>query len=163
MNYQKQSLHNYLKELDEEYGGDISFIPKVDAQLLANFERTCNWTLPEIFKFFLTSECNGLIIGNKRILSIYDQSQKKTFVESLERNNDPDKSPLFKGRPQIFNDYLVIGSDGEVCFCYSKKYDFPNPGIYICENANSKNGVDFENLEMDLIGLIKTMIANEFE
>lgn len=130
---------------------------------VVKFEKVIEWKLPKIFAYFLQEEANGIVIGNKRILSLFDSQQKKTFVESLERNNDPEKSPWFKGRPQIFSDYVVIGSDLGMCFCYSKKYDLDNPSIYICENANSKTGVDFERLDLDLEGLIKTMVAQEFE
>jgi hypothetical protein len=121
------------------------------------------WKLPRVFSHFLQQETNGILIGNKRIFSLFDKDQKKTLVESLERNNDPEKSPWFKGRPHIFSDYLVIGSDLEICFCYSKKYDLNNPSVYICENANSKSGVDFDKLDLDLEGLIKTMVSEEFE
>lgn len=157
-----ESLHNYLEELNDEYGGDVGFIPTTTIEKVRLFESGINWELPSVFKYFLSSESNGIIIGNRRIYSLFDSTQKKTFVDNLERNNDPSKSFWFKDRPHIFNDYLVIGSDKETCFCFSKKYNLENPSVYICENPNSKTGVDFDKLDIDLEGLIKTMIENEF-
>lgn len=157
-----ESLNKYLEELNEEYGGDISFIPTITNEKVHSFEKTINWKLPAVFRYFLSSESNGLLIGNKRIYSLFDDQQKKSFVDNLERNNDPSKSFWFKGRPQIFNDYLVIGADQEICFCYSKKHDLNNPSIYICENANYTTGVDFSRLDLDLEGLIKAMKTDEF-
>ncbi len=158
-----EELHNSLTEIDEEYGGDIGFIPPTSEDKLLLIDIFLKWKLPEVFRHFYTKECNGLIIGNRRILSIKDDDQKKTLVDSIQRHNHPDTSFWFKKRPHIFNDYVVIGLDGDICFCLSKKYDIPNPSIYICENSNSAKGVDFERLDLDLNGLINQMIQEEFE
>lgn len=163
MNDEEQKLHCSLESIDEDYGGDVGFIPPISLDLVESFEKSIGWQLPAIYKFFLTNESNGIVIGNKRILSLNDSDQKKTWSDNLERNNNPEVSFWFKERPLIFNDYLVIGTDGEICFCYSKKYDLTNPWIYICEDPNSRSGVNFERLDLDLEGLIKAMITEEFE
>ncbi len=157
------SLQDYLEKLNEEFGGDIGFIPTVTEDKILNFETIIGWRLPEIFRHLLLNECNGIIIGNKRIFSTYEKEQKKTFVDNLERNNDPAKSSWFKTRPEIFKDYVVIGADLDICFCYSKKYSFVDPAIYICTNPNGRDGVDFERLNFGLEGLISVMVSEEFE
>jgi len=158
-----ESLHKLVKEIDEKYGGDVSFMTPASRLSIEEFEALIGWKLPAILKYFLMVESNGLIIGNKRIFSLLDKGQKKTFVDNLQRQNNPETSPWFKQRPHIFDDYLVIGQDGEICFCFSKKYQIDNPSVYICENANSSNGVDFDRLNLDLEGLIRIMIKEEFE
>lgn len=156
-------LHINLQEIEEEYGGDIIFIPTVTKNQIKKIEAIIEWKLPSIFKNFYLVETNGLRIGNKIIYSLQDEREKKTLVDNLERNNNPETSYWFKGRPQIFKDYLVIGADGEKCFCLSKQYEYDNPSIYICENANSKEGVNLEKLDLDLNGLITIMVQEEFE
>lgn len=163
MNQDEEKLHNMLESVDEEYGGDIGFIPPVSLDLVQEFEKRHGWRLPDIYKFFVTNESNGIIIGSKRILGLNDTSQRKTWSDNLERNNDPDVSFWFKERKLIFDDYLVIGTDGGMCLCYSKKYELTNPLIYLCEHPNSRSGVNFERLDLDLEGLIKTMVLDEFE
>ncbi len=162
MNKDFQSLHDYLEELNDEYGGDITFVPVVDEEHIQSLEKKISWKIPMVLRSMLLKECNGLIIGSRRLYSVTDPNQKKTLVDSFERNNDPGTSRWFKNHPQIFKDYMVVGEDGDICFCYSKKYDLENPSVYICENPNGKDGVDFERLDLDLEGLIKVMIDNEF-
>lgn len=157
------SIKKILERANLEYGGDITFLSPIHEDSLQSFEKRINWDLPDMFRDFYTNETNGLIIGNRRIYSLYDKKQKKTYVENLERMNDPEKSPWFKGRPHIFNDYVIIGADSETIFCISKKYGIPNPLIYICRNPNSKHGVDLDCLDLDLGGLIETMIRLEYE
>lgn len=163
MTEEHQKLHDFLESVDEGYHGDVGFIPPISLNLVELFEKSIDWQLPSIYKFFLANESNGIIIGKKRILSLNDSSQKKTWSDNLERNNNPKVSFSFKERPLIFKNYLIIGTDGEICFCYSKKYDLANPLVYICEDANSKLGVNFERLDLDLEGLIGTMISGEIE
>lgn len=162
MKPEQEKLHAALAEIEEEFGGDISFIPKTSEQSISALESALSWQLPDIFRYFYTQEANGLVIGEKRIYSIKDDSQKKTLVENLARQNDPTTSSWFKGRPHIFKDYLVIGADGEICFCLSKKYNLTDPLIYLCEHPNSPKGVEFDRLEMNLSGLIEMMVENEF-
>ena len=162
MNTEQAKLQDFLKATNDEFGGDITFLEPTKLSAVQTFERKIGWALPSIYRFLLTNECNGLRIGNRTVLGVLESGRKKTLSDNLERNNDPATSFWFKGRPHIFKDYLVIATDGEICFCYSKKYKIDNPLIYICENANYKLGVDFERLELDLQGLIEQMIANEF-
>jgi hypothetical protein len=162
MKPEQEKLHAALAEIEEEFGGDISFIPKTSEQAVSELESAFSWRLPDIFRYFYTQEANGLVIGEKRIYSVRDSSQKKTLVENLVRQNDPATSSWFKGRPHIFRDYLVIGSDVDICFCISKKYNLTDPLIYLCENPNSPKGVEFDRLEMTLSGLIEMMVENEF-
>ena len=162
MTPEQEELHTSLAEIEEEFGGDISFIPVTSEQSVSALEAAISWQLPSIFRYFYTQEANGLVIGSKRLYSIRDDAQKKTLVENLARQNDPTTSPWFKSRPHIFKDYLVIGYDGQICFCLSKKYTLDNPSIYLCENPNSSTGVDFDRLDITLLGLIATMVENEF-
>ena len=155
-------LHGVLADIEEEFGGDVAFLPPVSGEVVKAFERTLNWLLPGIFRHLLTSESNGLVIGNKRILSLHDAGQRKTLVDNLERHNQATTSPWFKGRPHIFQDYVVFGTDGDSCFCYSKKYELFNPAVYICSNANSTKGVDFDRLDLELADLIRFMVDKEF-
>lgn len=155
-------LQGVLVDIEEEFGGEISFFPPVSGDVVRAFEQTLSWQLPGIFRHLLTTESNGLVVGNKGILSLHDAAQRKTWVDNLERQNQVTTSPWFKGRPHIFQDYVVFGSDGASCFCYSKKYDLFNPAVYICSNANSNKGVDFDRLDMDLATLIRFMVDKEF-
>lgn len=155
-------LHRIITEINEDFGGDITFLPKVREEVVSGFEAKQGWEMPGILKHLLTEESNGLVIGNKRIFSLRDGGQKKTLVDNIERNNNADTSPWFKTRPHIFNDYLVFASDAQICFCYSKKYDLFNPSVYICSNPNSSKGVDFDKLDMDLPDLIMFMVDKEF-
>lgn len=155
-------LHQAITEIDEDFGGDITFFPKVKEKILSEFEAKQGWEMPGILKYLLTQESNGLVIGNKRIFSLRDDSQRKTLVDNIERNNDADTSLWFKNRPHIFSDYLVFASDNQICFCYSKKYDLFNPSVYLCSNPNASKGVDFDRLDMDLPDLIMFMINKEF-
>lgn len=158
-----EQLNDNLQRIEEEYGGDVISIPTITEALIEEKEEIFQWKLPSILKKLYLTETNGLRIGNKVIYSLQDKKQKKTLIDSLERNNNSNTSYWFKGRPEIFRDYLVIGADGEVCFCFSRKYEYDNPSIYICENPNSNKGVDFERLNLDLNGLISVMIEEEFE
>ncbi len=158
----KTKLKSTLEAINEAFGGDVTFFPPVDINFLENFERKISWKFPEIFRYFYTQESNGLIINDKRIFSFYLKDNKKTWVENLERMNDSKISPWFKGRPHIFNDYVVIGQDNTIIFCLSKKYNFDNPAIYICKNPNDMKGVDLDRLDLDLEGLITQMIKKAF-
>jgi hypothetical protein len=157
-----KKLEICIEGIDDNHGGDIRFIPPISNDKIIEFTNKINWNLPEILVYFYTKISNGLIIGNKRILSVEDILQKKTFVDSLNRQNNPSLSFWFKNRPHIFDDYLIIGTDIQTCFCYSKKYSLENPNIYICENPNSSKGVDFNLLDLDLAELIYEMVENEF-
>ena len=157
-----KDLTIFLNEIDEEYGGDITFIPKVSKDLINYTEEKLNYKLPKIFKYFYKNETNGLIIDNKIIYSIFDKNQKKTYSNNLIRANNPKTSYWFNYKPEIFNDYLVIGSDINICFAIHKHNDIENPSIYICENPNSKGEVILEKLDIDLKNLIKIMINNAF-
>ena len=156
------SLHSTLEVLNDEWGGDITWIKPIPKKELENFEFLINWKFPEIFRYFYTQEANGIIIDNKRIYSVHDKEQKKTWVDNLVRVNNPNTSPWFKSVPDIFNDYLIIGNDGGIVFCLSKKYDLPNPSIYICTNTNSTNGVELRILYLDLEALILEMVKQAF-
>ena len=155
-------LQSVLAGIEEEFGGDVAFLPAANEEAVTAFEKALNWPLPGIFRYLLTTESNGLVIGNKRILSLLDVAQRKTLVDNLERHNQPTTSPWFKERPHIFQDYLVFATDGNVCFCYSKKYQLFNPAVYICSNANSTKGVDFDRLDLELADLIRFMVDKEF-
>lgn len=157
------TLKEELEEIEEAYGGDITFIPPVSKELLQNFEAEKNCKLPSIFRHFYTSESNGMHIDNKVIYSIFDAQQKKTFVENLTRANDPKTSPWFKNKPEVFNDYLVIGSDVNICFAIYKNTDYEDPSIYICENPNTRDEVILEKLDFGIAGLIRVMVENAFE
>ncbi|GAC1602660.1 MAG: hypothetical protein NVS3B25_31040 [Hymenobacter sp.] len=155
-------LQSVLADIEEEFGGEVAFLPVASEEAVTAFEKALNWQLPGIFRYLLMTESNGLVIGNKRILSLLDASQRKTLVDNLERHNHAATSPWFKGRPHIFQDYVVFGTDGDSCFCYSKKYELFNPAVYICSNANSTKGVDFDRLDLDLADLIRFMVDKEF-
>lgn len=156
------SLKDTLALMEDRFGGDITFIKPIVEERLSNFEDSINWKLPAIFRYFYTEETNGIIIDNKQIYSLYDKEQKKTWVDNLSRMNSPNTSPWFKGRPHIFEDYLVIGNDINVIFCLSKKYQLDNPSLYICKNPNNSSGVDFEILNLDLESLIVEMAMQAF-
>ncbi len=158
-----KELEKVITQIDDEFGGDIGFIPPISLDVVNNLSIRMGVEIPAILIHFYTKISNGLIIGNKRILSIEDHLQKKTLIDNIERVNNPVLSFWFKNRSQIFNDYLIIGTYGQTCFCFSKKYTFENPKLYICENANSQKGVDFNLLNIDFAGLIKQMVINEFE
>ncbi len=157
------SLKNKLLSLEKNLGGDIGFIGTANEGLVKKFEGDIGWQLPDIFFYFYSQESNGIIIDNKRIYSIFDPKQKKTWVENLERMNNPEMSPWFKKRPHIFDDYLVVGSDGGVIFCLSKKYDLPNPSLYICKNPDDPKGVSLDKLSLDLESLISEMVKQAYD
>jgi len=156
------NLKDLISSLDDEFGGDIVFIPPCDSDLVYEVEKLLSYQLPAIFKQFYQEESNGLHIDNKIIYSIYDKKQKKTFSENLQRANDPKTSYWFKFKPEIFKDYLVIASDGEICFAIYKHRPLDNPSIYICENPNAKKDVILEKLDFGLIDLIQIMVDNAF-
>lgn len=158
----KEILKSTLENIDDDFGGDVVFFSPINEQILDDFEIKLSWKFPEIFRYFYTKETNGLIMNDKRIFGFYIEKNKKTWVENLERINNPLSSPWFKGRSHIFNDYLIIGQDNSIIFCLSKKYDFDNPAIYICKNPNGVNGVDLDRLDLDLNGLITQMISQAF-
>jgi len=157
-----QNLSKVLNNINELYGGDITFIPPTSKTLVNQTENELNYTLPNIFHCLYEKETNGIFIDNKIIYSIFDPNQKKTFSDNLTRVNNPIKSYWFKYKPEIFKDYLIIGSDNNICFCIYKHNNFDNPSIYICENPNSKSNVILEKLDLDLSGLIKLMVNNAF-
>ena len=76
--------------------------------------------------------------------------------------NTPQKSPWFQGAPEIFQDYLIIGNDYENVFCLSKKYNLPNPSVYICTNSNSQKEIELHILYLDLKSLILEMVNQVF-
>jgi hypothetical protein len=98
-----------------------------------------------------------------RLYSIYDPNQKKTFSDNVQRANNPETSYWFRFKPMVFKDYLVIGSDGEICFCIYKHLMPDNPTIYICENPNARENVMLEKLDYGLENLIKVMVNNAFD
>lgn len=155
-------LKKIISSLDDEFGGDIGFIKPCDINLIDEAEKQLSYHLPTIFRQFYKEESNGLRIDNKVIYSIYDKNEKKTFSENLRRVNNPQTSYWFKFKPEIFNDYLVIGSDGEICFAIYKHRELDNPTIYICENPNAKKGVILEKLDFGLVDLIQVMVNNAF-
>lgn len=157
------SIHETLISIEDEFGGDIAFIPPATVENLRAFESSIGWKLPEVFFYLYAQETNGLIVDNKKIYGIFDKEQKKSWVDNLTRMNDPKTSPWFIDRPHIFLDYLVIGNDGGMIFCLSKKYNTPNPALYICKNPNNKNGVDLDNLGLDLESLILEMVKQTFQ
>lgn len=156
------SIHEALISIESEFGGDISFIPPVSDGVLDKFELSIGWKTPQVFRHLYTKESNGIIVDDKKIYSLFDENQKKTWVDNLERMNTAETSPWFVGRPQIFDDYLVIGNDGGIIFCLSKKYHFSNPSLYMCKNPNSKSGVDLDKINLDLEGLIWEMVRQAF-
>jgi len=157
-----ENLVNILEEIEEEYGGDITFIPPTSKKLVSQFEEEFDYQLPEIFNYFYIHESNGLHISNKVIYSVFDRNQKKTLSENLQRANNPKTSYWFRNKPQIFKDYLIVGADGQICFTIFKHQGLSNPSIYICENPNTKGEVVLEKLDMGLDGLIQIMVENAF-
>lgn len=155
-------LKNLMSSLDDEFGGDIGFIKPCDITVVDKAEKELGFKFPAVFKQLYHEESNGLRIDNKVIYSIHDEKEKKTFSENLQRVNNPETSYWFKFKPQIFNDYLVIGSDGEICFAIYKHRELDNPTIYICENPNAKKDVILEKLDFGLADLIKVMVDNAF-
>ncbi len=158
-----RELTSLLSEIEEDYGGDIVFISPSSEKLILETQKKLNYKLPEIFYCFYKNESNGLQIDNKLIYSILDKNNKKTLSNNLLRVNNPETSYWFKYKPEIFNDYLIIGSDGEICFTIYKHSKIDNPSIYICENANSKGEVILEKLDLNLVGLIKIMVENTYD
>lgn len=156
-------LKSKLNRIEELYGGDITFIPKTSIKLLKQCESTLGFDLPKIFSYFYTEEANGLRIDNKLIYSVFDDAQRKTLSDNLQRVNNPKTSYFFKYKPEVFNDYLIIASDNHICFTIYKHRNLDNPSIYICENPNTKGEVILEKLDLDLGDLIETMAENTFE
>lgn len=157
-----KNLSNTLNEIEEDYGGDITFIPKASIEVTENAEKELGIKLPKVLKYFYSKETNGLIIDNKRIYSLYDKENKKTFSDNLQRANNPKTSFWFKYKPEIFKDYLVIGADLNICFAIYRHNEIENPSIYICENPNTKEEIILEKLDVNLEDLIKIMIENTF-
>ncbi|MCP2025388.1 hypothetical protein L1276_000528 [Flavobacterium sp. HSC-32F16] len=155
-------LKDLMSSLDDEFGGDIGFIKPCDINLVDKAEKQLGFQFPTVFKQLYHEESNGLRIDNKIIYSIYDEKEKKTFSENLQRINNPETSYWFKFKPEIFNDYLIIGSDGEICFAIYRHRELDNPTIYICENPNAKKDVILEKLDFGLADLIKVMVDNAF-
>jgi hypothetical protein len=75
-----ESLHNYLEALNEQYGGDVGFIPVITNEKIDFFEKNINWKLPAVFTYFLLSESNGIAIVNKRIYGLFDDQHKKALL-----------------------------------------------------------------------------------
>lgn len=157
------TLNNYFDELAEEWGGDIDFYPPISEAQLCELEKCIDYKLPDIFRWMYTTKTNGIKIDNKLILPIYDEKNKKTFVENVGRFNDPSKDLYFKGRPSIFKDYVIIGYEGSAIICLSKKYHVPNPLLYSCSDFNNPGGVNFYRSDLNLEGLIKKMVKETFE
>lgn len=156
------TLKDLISSLEDEFGGDIVFILPCNSILVDELEKKLNFELPVVFRQFYQEESNGLRIDNKVIYSIYDEKQKKTFSENLQRANDPKTSYWFKFKPEIFDDYLIVASDGEICFAIYRHVKLENPTIYICENPNSKSDVILEKLDFGLDDLIRIMVDNTF-
>lgn len=157
-----ESLNSYLSSLEEEWGDDVGFLPTITQEQIMEAEEEINYKLPPIFKWLYTKKSNGIKIDNKAILPIYDPKNKKTFVENIGRFNDPNKNLYFKGRPNIFGDYVIVGYMHTKLICFSKKYDFPDPLLYICPNPNNSHGVDFYRTDFNLEGAIKKMVEETF-
>jgi len=156
-------LNDYIDESDKKWGGDIGLRSPISDAQLNEVELALNYKLPEIFRWFYTKKTNGLNIDNRSVLGIYDQKNRKTFVENINRFNDPSKDLYFKGRPHIFNDYVIVGYEHTNLVCVSKKYDLPNPLLYSCPEPNNSEGIDFYCMELDLLGFIKKMMYEVFE
>lgn len=158
-----KNLAEFFDTLEEERGGDIKFYSPITESELCKLEKLINYRLPDIFRWFYTNKSNGIEIDNKVIFPIYNEADKKTFVENIARLNDPSKDLYFKGRPHIYGDYLIVGRDFNALICISKKYNFPNPLLYSCSDPNSSKGVNFHNTDLNLEGLIRKMIKDTFE
>lgn len=156
------SLKKYLKIIEDKYGGDIKFLPPVDTESVSRVEKIITWNFPQILKFFYSQETNGLRIGNKIILSLFDPTERKTWVENIERANDKKICLWFKNYPAIYDDYLVIAEDVGKIFCLSKKYDNDDPEIYLCEDYNSQSGVNLYNTGQNLEKLIRFFVESSF-
>ena len=96
------SLSDLLDKLDENWGGDVTFFPPVSEKILQEFESIVAYRLPEIFRWLYTKKTNGLKIDNKGILSLFDENNKKTYVDNLNRFNDPKKNLLFNTNSIIY-------------------------------------------------------------
>jgi len=157
-----ESLNRYLTSLEDEWGGDVGFLPPVTQEKIMEVNESISYKLPTIFEWLYTKKSNGIKVDNKAILSVYDSNSKKTFVENIERLNDPNKNLYFKGRQNIFNDYIIVGYIHTKLICISKKYNFPDPLLYICPNPNSSHGVDFYRTDFNLEGIIRKMVDETF-
>lgn len=155
-------LNNYINFIEEEWGGDIEFRQPVSEEMVNQIEKILDYKFPAIFRWFYVNKTNGLKINNNSILGINDNKNKKIHVENINRFNDPSKELYFKGRPHIFNDYVIIGYEHSTLVCLSKKYDFDNPLLYYCDNYNNSKGVDFFCMDINLEGFIKKMILDSF-
>lgn len=155
------SLSLYLQKMESEYGGDVGFIPPLNIEKIQKLEKKISWRLPDIYTHFYTQETNGLVVGQSRILSVFQADSKRTWVENIERYNDKKKNLYFQNREYIYDDYLII-AEGSGLFCLSKKYDSFDPEIYLCNDYNSKKGVNFFNTGMALEGLIQFFVEAAF-
>ena len=73
------SLKLALEDIDNKWGGDVTFIKPIQEKDLNEFESSINWKLPQVFRYFYTKETNGIIIDSARIYSIYNKEQKKNL------------------------------------------------------------------------------------
>jgi|GEM_PF-2480034 len=162
INQHIENLDACLGAIKDMYEGDIVFNKPVSEARLLELESSINYRLPGIFREFYTKESNGIKIDNKCILPIFDKENKKTIVENIARYNDPSKELFFKGRPNIYNDYVIIGYDHTKLICISKKYDLPNPLLYICPSPNAKKQVDFYRTDFNLESFISHMVEETF-
>ncbi len=156
-------LNEYIDAIDEEWGGDIDFRSPVSENHLNELEIVLNYRLPEIFRWLYTKKTNGLQVDNRSVLGVYDHQNRKTFVENINRFNDPSKNLYFKDRPEIFNDYVIVGYEHKNLVCISKKYDFTDPLLYSCPEPNNPKGVDFYCMDINLLGFIKKIVYEVFE
>ena len=69
-------LQSVLADIEEEFGGDVAFLPTASEEAVTALEKVLSWPLPGLFRYLLTTESNGLVIGNKRILSLLDATQR---------------------------------------------------------------------------------------
>jgi len=156
------SLDKYLNQLEEEFGGDILFYPPISESKLIEAENILIYKFPEIFRWLYAKKNNGLKIDNKSIIGIYDEKNKKTFVENIIRYNDPSKELFFKEKNYIFDDYIIIGYDHTKLLCISKKYEYPNPLLYVCKNPNSVKEINFFRTNFNLENCINNFIQEAY-
>ncbi|MDE1206384.1 hypothetical protein LCI24_06190 [Tenacibaculum sp. LAR 2:5] len=110
-----------------------------------------HYNLPDIFRYFYTTESNGLKIYNKIIYSI-SEGEKET--NNLKNANTPLISCWFKHSPKTFNNYLIIGYYNKVCYTLDKRNLDYNPPIFVCKNPNSKSQIIIEKIGLNLTDFI---------
>ena len=94
----------------------------IDEELISRTEKTLNCIfLNELKDLYKTS--NGIEFGDFIVFPIFDsstnKSKKKTW-NSLQRNNDPELSECFYGAPEVFDNFIVIATDGNNYYLQSR-------------------------------------------